>query len=41
MNEPAVILTLLNLLIFLVQVQLTFGRDATASVPPNPVNKTQ
>lgn len=26
MNEPAVILTLLNLLIFWVQVQLTFGR---------------
>lgn len=41
MNEPAVILTLLNLLIFWVQVQLTFGRDGTASVPPSRVDRTQ
>lgn len=40
MNEPAVILTLLNLLIFWVQVQLTFQRDAAVSEPLSPVNKT-
>lgn len=41
MNEAAVILTLLNLLIFWVQVQLTFWSDVPVNVPPSPVNKTQ
>lgn len=41
MNEAAVFLTLLNLLIFWVQVQLTFWSDVPVNVPPSPVNKTQ
>lgn len=41
MNEAAAILTLLNLLIFWVQVQLTFWSDVPVNVPPSPVNKTQ
>lgn len=41
MNGTAVVLTLLNLLIFWVQVQLTFWSDVPVNVPPSPVNKTQ
>lgn len=41
MNEAAVSLTLLNLFIFWVQVQLTFWSDVPVNVPPCPVNKTQ